>query len=217
MRQPYLSAVLTIGVLLAGALVAASISRQHWPDNHQGYAPSQPIAFSHRLHAGQLGMDCRFCHSAANESRHAGIPSADTCMRCHKFVTAPFDQVRAEMRLADKQGREPRQIISDELQKLYDATAVDEQMRPIEGKEPQAIPWVRVHDLPDYVYFDHRAHVNAGVSCQQCHGPVESMHRVQQFSSLSMGWCVDCHRDTAKNGVAGRPVSPSLDCSACHY
>ncbi len=211
MKQPYVTAVLLIGVLLAGALFAASLARQRWPDNHQGYAPQQPIAFSHRLHADELQMDCRYCHSGATESRHAGIPSGDVCMRCHELVTT----TQAESRLAEKEGRPAK--TSDELQKLYDALALDEEMKPLENKEPQAIDWVKIHNLPDYVYFDHRAHVSAGVSCQHCHGNVESMQQVEQFSNLSMGWCVNCHRDTAEHGVDRQPVDPSLDCAACHY
>ena len=217
MKQPYVTAVLLIGVLLAGALFASSVARQHWPDNHQGYSPRQPIAFSHRLHADELNMDCLYCHNNATESRHAGIPSGDVCMRCHKFVTAPFDEIQSERNLADKEKREAKLIISDELQKLYDAMAVDEEMNPLDDKQPQAIDWVRVHNLPDYVYFDHRAHVAAGVSCQHCHGSVESMQQVEQFADLSMGWCVNCHRDAAEHGVHGKPAQPSLDCAACHY
>jgi hypothetical protein len=138
-------------------------------------------------------------------------------MRCHKFVTAAFDVMQAELRQADEQQRQPNRVVSAELQKLYDSLALDPQMNPIPGKEPQAIPWVRVHNLPDYVYFDHRAHVAAGVTCQYCHGAVESMQTVEQFASLSMGWCVNCHRDAAAHGVAGRPANPSIDCAACHY
>jgi hypothetical protein len=217
MKQPYVTAVLLIGVMLAGALFAAGVTRQHWPDNHQGYAPVQPIAYSHRLHVDELQMDCRYCHSTAMESRHAGIPSGDVCMRCHKYVTASFNVMQAELNLADKEKRKPNRVVSSELQKLYDAMALDEEMNLREDTQPQAIRWVRVHNLPDFVYFDHRAHVAAGVSCQHCHGPVESMQQVEQFSSLSMGWCVNCHRDAAEHGVQGQPANPSLDCAACHY
>ena len=138
-------------------------------------------------------------------------------MRCHSFVTAPFDDVQAETRLAEEEGRDPERIVSDELRKLYEAMAVDKEMKPLDGKLPRAIEWVRVHNLPDYVYFDHRAHVAAGVTCQHCHGSVESMQQVSQFSDLSMGWCVNCHRDAAQHGVHGQPADPSLDCAACHY
>ena len=92
-----------------------------------------------------------------------------------------------------------------------------EQRKPLAEAAPQPVPWVQVHNLPDYVYFDHRAHVAAGVACQSCHGPVESMERVSQFSSLSMGWCVNCHRETTANGVNGQAVHASTDCAICHY
>ncbi|MCI0491839.1 MAG: hypothetical protein L0Z07_02760 [Planctomycetes bacterium] len=217
MRQPYVTAMLVIGVLFAGALFAASVARQRLPDDHQAYAPQQPIAFSHRLHADELQMNCQYCHSIASESRHAGIPAGDVCIRCHKFVTAPFDEMHAEARRADEEKRQPKPVVSAELKKLYEAMALDAEMKPIAGSEPRAIRWVRVHNLPDFVYFDHRAHVAAGVTCQYCHGPVESMQQMEQFSNLSMGWCVNCHRDAAEHGVQGKPANPSLNCSACHY
>lgn len=138
-------------------------------------------------------------------------------MRCHKFVAAPFGAMQTEAQAADAEKRKPRTIVSDELRKLYDAMGLDDNLEPSATQKPRPIPWVRVHNLPDFVYFDHRAHVNAGVTCQHCHGPVESMQTVEQFSTLSMGWCVNCHRDAAANGIQGKAVSPSLDCAACHY
>jgi hypothetical protein len=107
--------------------------------------------------------------------------------------------------------------VSDKLRKLYDYYGLDESLQPIEGEEPKSIPWIRVHNLPDYVYFDHRAHVNAGVTCQRCPGPVESMERVSQFETLSMGWCVNCHREATENGINGQAVHASTDCAVCHY
>src|SRR3990172_3151764 len=217
MKRPYVTIVLLVGLLLAGALLVAGMSHQRLPGDQQGYSPRQPIAFSHRVHADELQIDCLYCHSNATESRHAGIPAGEVCMRCHKFVTAPFDTLQAEARLADAEKRKPRRIVSAELRKLYDAMGLDAELLPDEEQKPQSIPWVRVHNLPDFVYFDHRAHVAAGVSCQTCHGPVESMHQLEQFSTLSMGSCVNCHRDAHEQGVLGKPVKPSLDCSACHY
>ncbi len=217
MTRPYVTAVLLAGLLLAGALFAAAAVKQRLPGNQQGYSPVQPIAFSHRVHADELQIDCQYCHSNATESRHAGIPSGDVCMRCHKFVTAPFDVMQTELRQADAEKRKPKLVVSPDLRKLYDYMGLGDDLLPTDGKEPQSIPWVRVHNLPDFVYFDHRAHVAAGVSCQTCHGPVESMHQLEQFSTLSMGSCVNCHRDAHERGVNGKPVNPSLDCSACHY
>lgn len=217
MEKPYVTVVLLVGLLLAGVLFAAEAMRQRWPDNQLGYSPPQPIAFSHRLHADELQIDCQHCHTAASESRHAGVPSGEACLRCHKFVTASFDAMQSEIRHADADKRKPGRVVSAELQKLYDALALDAEMKPIAGKSPQPIRWVRIHNLPDYVYFDHRAHVAAGVACQHCHGPIESMQQVEQFSNLSMGWCVNCHRDAAAHGVHGQPAQPSTDCAACHY
>ncbi|MCC7476681.1 MAG: hypothetical protein IT425_14930 [Pirellulales bacterium] len=217
MQQRVLTIVLLIAIGLSGSLLVAALSVWRLPDNQQGYAPEQPIAYSHRLHAGDLQIDCKFCHSAAESGRFAGIPAAEVCMKCHRYVTAPYDQTLQELKLADKEGRSPKTIISPELKKLYESLALDEQLKPIPGGKPKPIEWVRVHNLPDYACFNHQAHVSVGVKCQQCHGPVESMERLAQFSTLSMGWCVNCHRDAARNGVNGRPVQASTDCSVCHH
>jgi hypothetical protein len=189
----------------------------HLPSNQQGYQPVQPIRFSHRLHAGDLQVGCLYCHSGAERSRNAGIPAANVCMNCHKFVTAPFGSVRAESDAADKEQRTARLIVSPEIQKLYDAVGFDAN-QPADPTRPQIpIVWNKVYSVPDYVRFDHRPHVNAGVACQSCHGPVETMERVSQIPDLSMGWCINCHRDATRNGVSGRPARATLDCSACHY
>ncbi len=206
MRSRIFTIVLAVAVVFSGVLLAARTAVFHLPGNHQGYEPVQPIAYSHRLHAGELQIQCQYCHFGASKSRHAGIPPASVCMNCHKFVTAPMGAIRAEDDVAQKEKRSPRPVVSAELRKLYDA---------IEHGRP--IAWNRIHSLPDFVYFDHRAHVNAGVACQQCHGPVESMERVRQVSDLSMGWCVNCHRDSNRTGVAGPPVHASTNCSTCHF
>lgn len=138
-----------------------------------GYAPQQPIPFSHKLHAGQSKIPCEYCHSSASRSRYATVPSSNVCMNCH--LVARTDRAGVQ-----------------ELTKLYEAD--------------QPIPWVRVHRLPDYVYFSHRWHVAKGVQCQECHGPVEEMDLVRQVASLKMGWCIDCHR---KNEA-------SQECQTCH-
>jgi hypothetical protein len=201
-----LGIVLGVAAAFSLMLLVARGSMFHLPGNHQGYEPVQPVAYSHRLHAGELQIQCQYCHFGADKSRHAGIPPVSVCMNCHKFVTAPLGAVRAEDELAANEGRSPRPVVSAELRKLVDAA---ENGRPI--------AWTRVHSLPDFVYFDHRAHVNAGVACQQCHGPVESMERVRQVSDLSMGWCVNCHRGANRTGVGGRRVNASINCSTCHY
>ncbi len=130
--------------------------------SNEGYQPKQPIAFSHVLHAGVLQMECLYCHSGAEKSAHAAIPSVDLCMGCHSIV----------------------QTASPEIQKLAEY---------YENNEP--VPWVRIHDLPDHAYFSHKWHVEAGVSCQECHGPIQSMPVVKQWRKLEMGDCMACHTD----------------------
>jgi hypothetical protein len=189
----------------------------YWPGNQQNYEPVQPIEFSHRLHAGKLEIACQYCHFAASRGRHAGIPPASLCMNCHGLVTASRDRVLEEYREAQRERRPARPIVTGELQKLYDALGLDDKLQPDPGKQPTPIEWVRIHKLPSFTFFDHRSHVAARIDCQTCHGRVETMDRVRQFSDLSMGWCVKCHRDTAQTGVAGKTVHPSTDCSTCHY
>jgi hypothetical protein len=176
------------------------------PGNNQGYAPAQPIAFSHKLHSGDMEISCFYCHGGAETSRYAGLPALNICMNCHAQVT-----------MSSEAQKQPQPVESPELRKLYDALALDDVLAPVEGKTPKPVEWVRVHRLPDFVYFDHRAHVAASVSCQQCHGAVESMERLRQAETLAMGWCVNCHRTVNETGVAGKPVHASTDCVTCHY
>lgn len=129
-----------------------------------GYEPEQPVPYSHELHVGQLGLDCKYCHTTVDRAGFAAIPPAQTCMNCHTTVRTN----------------------SDKLKPLRDAWT--------EGK---AVEWVKVHDLPDYAFFNHSAHVNKGVSCVECHGRVDRMAVVYQAKNLSMGWCLDCHRNPA--------------------
>ena len=181
-----------VGMVIAGGAGAYQLSRI---GIHQGYSPEQPIAFPHKVHAGDNKIPCLYCHSAARTSRHAGIPPASVCMNCHTTL--------------EKQ--------TVEIEKLKEAV---QQQRPIQ--------WVKVHNLPDFVYFNHSQHVVSGVACQSCHGPVETMQRIEQVKPLTMGWCLQCHREHAKmptgdfaraalsltkkqNPVAG------LDCASCHY
>jgi hypothetical protein len=206
MGSRILTIVLGVAVCFSGVLLVSRAAMFHLPGNHQGYEPAQPIAYSHRLHAGEMQIQCQYCHFGADKSRHAGIPPASVCMNCHKFVTAPLGAVRAEDELAEKEKRAPRPVVSAELSKLY--TAVN---------TSTPIAWNRIHSLPDFVYFDHRPHLNAGFACQQCHGPVETMERVRQVSDLTMGWCVNCHRDSNRTGIAGHAVNASINCSTCHY
>jgi cytochrome c2 len=170
----------------------------------QGYAPKQPIAYSHKLHAGQYKIDCNYCHTGVNKGKNATIPAANICMNCHGVIKKE----------------------SPEIQKIYAA---------IEKNQP--IEWIRVHNLPDLAYFNHAQHVNVGnVQCQTCHGEIEKMEVVEQRSSLTMGWCIDCHRKTEVNAKdnayydklvalhqkqSKEPLKVAniggLECSKCHY
>ena len=212
---------LTILILL-GALTGCYIFWNNVNLNltglNQGFAPEQPLAFSHRLHSGDLQMDCQYCHSGAAKGAVAGIPPAATCMNCHRFVTAAWDKVKIEEQQAQKAKRAVVPPVAPELQKLYSATGFDTQAMAYTGSTGKPIAWKRVHNLPDFVYFDHSRHVTAGVTCQTCHGPVETMDKVSQINDLSMAWCVTCHREVSsgKNkDLQGK--NPSLNCSACHY
>jgi len=222
---------LLIGVVIALLALVAGASSYHLPDNQQDYQPEQPIAFSHHLHAGELSIDCQYCHTGAETSRHAGIPAANVCMNCHSFVTSSWGAVLAEdkrieglKKEAKKEDRKlpaeettPKIPISEELKKLYDALALNGERKRDPDKSQTPIEWIKVHNLPDYVYFDHRAHLAVGVDCQTCHGNIESMERVRQVESLSMGWCIRCHRESNRVGVKGRVVQASVDCTTCHY
>jgi hypothetical protein len=217
MQQRVLSIALLISLGFGLTFLVSAMGAWKLPNNQQGYAPIQPINYSHRLHAGELDIDCRFCHFPADHGPHAGIPSADVCMKCHRYVTAPYADLQHELQTADKEGRPPKTVVSTELRKLYDFLALDEQLQPKSDKAAKPIPWIRVHNLPDFVCFNHQAHTAVGVTCQTCHGPVETMERMTQYSTLSMGWCVNCHRDAACDSIQGRPVQASTDCSICHH
>jgi hypothetical protein len=217
MTSRIITIFLSIGLGASCVLLATRASQVHLPGNQQGYEPPQPIAYSHRLHAGEMQIPCLYCHYGAQTSRHAGVPAANVCMNCHRLVTSSLGAMHAEDELAAKENRKPRRIVSAELRKLYDALALDNTLQPDPRKTPQTIAWNRVHSLPSFVYFDHRAHVRAKVPCQQCHGPVETMERVRQVADLSMGWCVNCHRQANATGVAGVRVNASTNCSTCHF
>jgi respiratory nitrate reductase gamma subunit len=211
------TAVLLVGLTVSLVALAPRLGGTHLPGNHQGYEPVQPIAFSHRLHAGEAQIACLYCHFEAEKSRHAGIPPTSVCMNCHRTITSPLRDVRAEFELAKQEKRPPRALVSADLAKLYTALGLDDKLQPDPAKTSSPIHWVKVHNLPAFTHFDHRAHVNAGVDCQRCHGPVETMERVRQVEDLSMGWCVNCHREANRNGVAAKQVRASNDCTTCHY
>jgi cytochrome c551/c552 len=144
----------------------------------QGYQPDQPIKFSHKLHAGTNKIDCRYCHSGAEKSKNSSIPSPNVCMNCHKYIQSGPVYGKTE------------------IAKIYDAIGWDPAKQAYTGVQ-KPIKWVRIHNLPDFAYFNHSQHVKVGkVECQTCHGPVQEMDQVKQFSPLTMGWCINCHRTT---------------------
>jgi hypothetical protein len=214
-KNSRLTYFLSAGFVASLVLLLVQLRSFPSPGNQQGYAPEQPIAFSHKLHAGELEISCLYCHSGAAQSPHAGIPPAGLCMNCHRHVTASWQVVRAEKEEANQAKREEKRIVSEELKKLYDALDLKDPTQREPGKSAKPIQWVKVHALADYTRFDHRPHVLAGLACQECHGPVQEMTVLKQSESLSMGWCVRCHKEHRE--VAGKKVSPSTDCAACHY
>jgi hypothetical protein len=205
----------TVGVLLGLALVPVYVGLllaygAHPTTLHNGYAPEQPVPYSHALHVGKLGIDCRYCHNTVETYAMAAIPPTEVCMNCHRNIL-------------------PNSPKLGEVRKSY-----------VEGTP---IRWVKVHDLPDYAYFHHAAHVNAGVGCVECHGPVHQMAIVQTVQPLNMAWCLECHRNPAPRlrprdqetnmdwappgGDAARAalgeelrqkyhVNPNTDCVTCH-
>ncbi|MDF2190911.1 c-type cytochrome [Paraflavitalea sp. CAU 1676] len=153
------------------------------------YQPEQPIFYSHKVHAGTNQINCLYCHGSAMEGKHATIPSVNVCMNCHltinEYTGAPIHK---------EDGTEVNGTA--EIQKIYAAAGYDPKTKQYSGKT-KAIEWTKIHSLPDHVYFNHSQHVNAGkVQCQTCHGEITAMHEVKQAAELSMGWCVNCHRET---------------------
>ena len=251
----------------------------------QGYAPTQPIKFSHETHAGLHKIDCQYCHDGARRSKHSVIPAANTCMNCHKAIkqgskygTAELTKIFASIGFDPEKGtyiEDYENWSEEEIEKLYkkwfkvkyvetynEANAdsqidtlnkkaiasADEQWggvvaalkNDLDGKIQGPINWVRIHNLPDHVYFNHAQHVTVGKQeCQTCHGPVEEMEVLAQYAPLSMGWCVNCHRET-KVDFAGNDYYASfknyheemaegkrsavtvediggIECQKCHY
>jgi hypothetical protein len=204
-KIPLIAAVLGAGLVIAGVGFFWYYGSPLFTD--VGYRPQQPVPYSHKLHAGDLGLDCRYCHTAVEKSAFAGVPPTQTCMNCHKLILPE----------------------SEKLLKVRESWATG---APIE--------WVRIHDLPDYSYFDHSIHLNAGVGCESCHGNVSQMEKVTLARPLSMGWCLDCHRNpdsqlrrpedvTQMNWTPGadraefvarwkaeKKIMPSEDCAICH-
>ncbi|TWR26547.1 c-type cytochrome [Mucilaginibacter pallidiroseus] len=205
-------------VVLCGTIAMGSWSWvTMWNTNvHSGYQPVQPIKYSHKLHAGVMKLECQYCHSGAFKSKNASIPSLNVCMNCHKAVKTE----------------------SPEIQKIYNALGYDPQTQKYDSTKAKPMQWVRVHNLPDLAYFNHSQHVTvAKLECQKCHGQVQEMQEVYQYSPLTMKWCIQCHRRTEVNAKGnayydqvlaahdkikkGEKVTAAvlggIECAKCHY
>ncbi len=227
-KNQFLIFVSVILLLLSSAYFAYGYMMQIGVD--QGYMPVQPIHYSHKIHAGANQIECQYCHSSARISKHSGIPSLNVCMNCHENI-------------ADYNGEEDlekgytKDFYTNEIKKLYKAVGWDEETQSYTG-DTEPVKWVRIHNLPDFVYFNHSQHVSvAGIDCQKCHGPVEEMEILYQYSPLTMGWCIDCHRESnikvkdneyytkiheelsKKYGVEELSIAQmgGLECGKCHY
>ena len=189
---------------------------------HTGYQPVQPIKFSHQLHAGLNKIDCQYCHTGAFTSKNASIPSLNVCMNCHNYVTA-----------SDNYGGQT----SPEIAKIYRALDYNPDTK-VYGPNTKPVEWIRIHNLPDLAYFNHSQHVSvAGIECQKCHGPIQTMQEIYQYAPLTMKWCINCHKETEVNHKdnpyydkliaahdkvkRGEKVTAAvlggLECSKCHY
>jgi len=226
-QNQFLMLVVSIFFLLASAYFAFAYFMQIGID--QGYQPVQEIHYSHKIHAGDNGIDCKYCHSSARTSKTSGIPSLNVCMNCHKSIY----EVSPETATAEYS----KEFYDGEIKKLYAAAGwSDEEQKYVNEGTP--VKWTRIHNLPDFVYFNHSQHVTvAGVECQTCHGPVEEMEIMYQHAPLTMGWCIECHRTTNVNvkdnayytkiheelskkyGVDKLTVAQmgGLECGKCHY
>ena len=182
-----------VAFLLASAYGAYAWMSQIGID--QGYAPVQPIHYSHKIHAGDNKIECKYCHSSARVSKHSGIPSLNVCMNCHKSIYEYQGNPEGPS-AEDLANGYTNEFYTNEIKKLYKAVGWDEENQRYTG-ESQPVEWVRIHNLPDFAYFNHAQHVTAGkIECQTCHGPVEEMEIMYQYSPLTMGWCINCHRET---------------------
>ena len=205
--------LLAIGLNLA--ILLGGLSQINSPGDLSGFDPVQPILFSHRLHSGEMLISCDYCHTGARTERLAGLPSATVCMNCHRFVQATLGAIREEERLSKAENRPAQPIYSAEIEKIYGALGINFRQQP--AGTPERIRWIRIHRLPDFATFHHGVHAVSGIECTQCHGAVEKMERVRQTESLSMGWCVDCHRQYSGRPVVDRVLRPTTDCGGCHY
>ena len=226
-KNQFLVLVTSIFLLLSSGYFVYGYLMQVGVD--QDYEPIQPIHYSHRIHAGSNGIDCKYCHSAARVSKNAGIPSLNVCMNCHKNIAEVSDTTAT----ADHS----KAFYDAQIQELYNAVGWDKTNQKYTGKS-RPVKWVRIHNLPDFAYFNHSQHVTvAGIECQKCHGPVQTYEIQKQFAPLTMGWCIKCHRETdvkmegnayytkihdelsKKYGVDKLTAAQmgGLECGKCHY
>ncbi|RSC95283.1 c-type cytochrome [Tenacibaculum singaporense] len=224
--------VLTVifGALVAAYFLFGTLFKVGVDTNYQ---PIQPIAFSHKIHAGDNKIDCQYCHSSAKHSKTSGIPSVNVCMNCHKNISEVADDTKVVM----DDHTLVKADLDKEIAKIYEAAGWDADKLEYTGNT-KPVKWVRVHNLPDFAYFNHSQHVTVGgVACQKCHGPVEEMEEVYQYSPLTMGWCIDCHKETKvdlkgneyyakihedlakKYGVEQVTIAQlgGKECGKCHY
>jgi mono/diheme cytochrome c family protein len=225
-QNQFLMIVVAIFFLLSSAYFVFGYFMQVGVD--QGYQPVQPIHFSHKIHAGDNGIDCKYCHSSARVSKTSGIPSLNVCMNCHKSIYEYNGETTPE---------HSKEFYDGEIKKLYAASGWSDEDQKYTG-DSQPVKWVRIHNLPDFAYFNHSQHVTvAGVECQTCHGPVEEMEVMYQHAPLTMGWCINCHRETnvdvkdnayyekiheelsKKYGVDNLTAAQmgGMECGKCHY
>ncbi|MCV9930515.1 c-type cytochrome [Flavobacterium sp. LS1R49] len=226
-RNQFLVLVTSIFLLLASGYFVYGFLMQVGVD--QNYEPIQPIHYSHKIHAGDNEINCKYCHSASRVSKTAGIPSLNVCMNCHKNISEVAESTATP--------EYSKAFYDEQIQKLYTAVGWDKTTQTYTGKT-QPVKWVRIHNLPDFVYFNHSQHVSvAGIECQTCHGPVQEFEIMKQYSKLTMGWCIDCHRKTdvkmegneyytkiheelsKKYGVEKLTAAQmgGLECGKCHY
>jgi mono/diheme cytochrome c family protein len=226
-KNQFLIFIMVVGFLLSSAYFTYGYLMQVGID--QGYAPIQPIHYSHKIHAGANQIECKYCHSSARVSKHSGIPSLNVCMNCHEYIA----EYNGE---EDLENGYTRDFYTNEIKKLYSAVGWDEENQIYTGNT-KPVKWVRIHNLPDFVYFNHAQHAQvAKIECQTCHGPVEEMEIMYQYSPLTMGWCIDCHRESnvdkdneyyqkvhdelsKKYGVEKLTVAQlgGIECAKCHY
>ncbi|WP_299063435.1 cytochrome c3 family protein [uncultured Polaribacter sp.] len=231
-KNTFLKVLATILLILIGIYIFFGTLFKVGVD--QGYQPIQPIVFSHKIHSGDNKIDCQYCHSSAKHSKHSGIPSVNVCMNCHMNIAEVAETTVVELEDGVVLGKEE---LDKEIAKIYDASGWDVDNLEYTGVE-KPIKWVRIHNLADFVYFNHSQHVTVGgLECQTCHGPVEEMEEMYQYSSLTMGWCINCHRETKvdlkgneyyakiheqlakKYGVEKVTAAQlgGLECGKCHY